>query len=417
MIKNLKKYSSRERVLLSLNHKEPDRVPVDLGGTIVTGIMAHALDRLRKYLKMKSRPVKVYEIFQMLGEVELDIIERFNIDILPVEPRAQFFGIKRENYKKWNLWDKTQVLMPGQFNIERDSFGNLLLHSKGDPKNPIEGIMPKGGFYFDIPSLSNYDPFYSPPYLEELKWEHRLSIEDLEFLAAKADRLRKSTDKALILDLWGAIGLKWVGSIPNFLVLLYTDKKYVKELFKIRTETALINLENLKKFLDGNIDIICLEGTDFGAQDREMFSPEIFQELFLPYFKIQNNWIHKNTEWKIFQHSCGSIINLIPLFVEAEVDILNPVQTSAKGMDPKWLKEQFGDAITFWGGGVDTQKTLPFKDVQETIQEVKERIRVFAPGGGFIFNTIHNIQQCTAPENIIAAYDTVIKFGKYPIRI
>ena len=413
--KNTREYTSRERVLASIDHREPDRVPIDLGGTIMSGIMAHALDGLRKYLGLSYKKVKVFEIFQMLGEVELDLIERFKIDIMPVQPLVQMFGIKRKDYKPWKLWDDMEVLVPGQFNIEIDKDGGWLLHEEGDPEKPVEAKMPKNGYYFDMPSISVFDEYYNPPELEEIKKENHILTEELEHIAKRAEALRANTDKALVLDQWSKIGLGGVGSMPNFLMLLYSNKKYVKDLFKIRTETAIKNLERLKKYLGGSIDIIGLDGSDYGGQDRELFSPGVFEELFLPYLKEQNSWIHNNTSWKTFQHTCGSLVNFMPLLVETGVDILNPVQTSAKGMGPKWLKDTFGKKLTFWGGGVDTQKTLPFGSVEEVTRDVKERIKIFAPGGGYIFNPIHNIQQSTPPENIEAAFDTAHKAGVYPI--
>jgi uroporphyrinogen-III decarboxylase len=411
-----KTMSSRERVLTTLNHQEPDRVPLDMGATIMSGIMAHALDRLRKHLGLSQRPVKVYEVFQMLGEVEMDVVERLGIDVLPVEPPVQFFGLRREKWKPWKLWDGTEVLVPGQFDVEVDAEGNWLLHSEGDPAKPVEGRMPKDGFYFDMASMTDTHLDYEPPPLEEVGKENLITGEELEFLAARAETLRTETDKALLLGCWGWVGLPWTGSIPDFLCLMAMDRAYVKDLFALRTETALRNLEKFKRYLGENIDILGLDGTDYGAQNNELFAPELFEELFLPYFKQQNDWVHRNTSWKIWQHTCGSVTRVIPLLVESGLDILNPVQTSAAGMDPAWLKREFGSKITFWGGGVDTQKTLPFARPEEVGREVAERVRIFAPGGGFVFNTIHNIQQATPPENILAAYDTARTFGRYPIR-
>ena len=407
--------SARERVLKTLNHEEPDRVPLDLGSTIMSGIMVHPLDRLRKHLGLENRPVKVYEVFQMLGEVELDLVDRLGIDVLPVEPLVQFFGLRREKWKSWKLWDGTDVRVPGQFNVEVDEEGDWLLHTEGDPKKPIEGRMPKDGFYFDMASMTEAHMDYTPPTLEEVKKENHLSNEELEFLAARAEMLRRRTDKALLLGCWDKVGLPQVGSIPDFLCLLATDPGYVKDLSAVRTETALKNLEKFRIYLGDNIDILGLDGTDYGSQNNEMFSPELFEELYLPYFKEQNSWVHGHTKWKTWLHTCGSVTRIIPMLVESGLDILNPVQTSAAGMDPTWLKQEFGSKITFWGGGVDTQKTLPFARPEEVEREVAERIRVFAPGGGFVFNTIHNIQQGTPPENILAAYDTARPAGRYPI--
>jgi hypothetical protein len=407
--------TSRERVLKTLNFREPDRVPLDLGGSIMSGIMAHPLDRLRRHLRLEPRPVRVYEVFQMLGEVELDLIERLAIDVLPVEPPVQFFGLRREGWKPWRLWDGTEVLVPGQFAVQMSAEGDWLLHTAGDPSKPVEARMPKNGFYFDMPALteSHYD--YSPPPLAQVRREFRLENPELEFLASRAEHLRRTTDKALFLGCWDRMGLPWVGSIPDFLVLMLTDKGYVKDLFALRTETALANMEKLKSHLGDKIDILGLDGTDYGSQNAELFSPELFAELYLPFFKIQNDWVHRNTGWKTWLHTCGSVTRILPLLVEAGVDILNPVQTSASGMDPAWLKRRFGARIVFWGGGVDTQRTLPFAAPEEVAAQVRERLRIFAPGGGYVFNAIHNIQQGTPPENIAAAYDTARTAGVYPL--
>jgi len=408
--------TSRERVLAALDFREPDRVPLDLGGSIMSGIMAQPLDRLRRHLGLPVKPVRVYEVFQMLGEVEMELVEALGIDVLPVVPPVQFFGLRREGWKPWRLWDGTEVLMPGQFNIEVDpASGDWLLRSGGDPTRAVEGRMPQAGFYFDMPALTASHFDYVPPPLEQVRREYRLQSEQLEFLAARAEHLRRTTDKALFLGCWDYFGLPWVGSIPDFLVLMVTDPAYVRDLFEVRTETALDNLEKTRTWLGENIDILGLDGTDYGSQNAELFSPELFARLYVPFFKIQNDWVHRNTGWKTWLHTCGSVTRIVPLLIEAGVDILNPVQTSAAGMDPAWLKREFGGKITFWGGGVDTQRTLPFASAAEVAAEVRERVRLLAPGGGFVFNTIHNVQQGTPPENIVAAYEAARTTGTYPL--
>ncbi len=408
--------TSRERVRAALEHREADRVPLDLGGSIMSGIMAHALDRLRGHLGLPRRPVKVYEVFQMLGEVEMDVVERLAIDVLPVEPPVQFFGLRREGWKPWRLWDGTEVLVPGRFDVEVDGEGNWLLHTEGDAAKPVEGRMPRGGFYFDMLSLTETHWDWDPPRLAEVRREHRLEQADLEALAARAEELRRRTDKALFLGCWDTTGLPWVGSIPDFLMLMARDRSYVRDLFEVRTETALDNLEKLQRYLGDAVDVLGLDGTDYGSQESELFDPDLFEELYVPFFRQQNDWVHRNTSWKTWLHTCGSVTRLLPLLVESGLDILNPVQTSARGMDPAWLKRQFGGRLVFWGGGVDTQRTLPFGSPEEVQREVEERIRLLAPGGGFVFNTIHNIQQNTPPENIAAAYETARRAGRYPLR-
>jgi uroporphyrinogen-III decarboxylase len=399
--------TSRQRVLKALNFEQPDRVPLDLGGTIMSGIMAQALHELRRELGLEERPPKVYEVFQMLGEVEADVVEALGIDVLPVEPLVQNFELKRERYKPWRLFDGTPVLVPGAFEVETAANGDLLLHKGGRAEAPVEGRMPKDGYYFDVLSRTQMDPRFTPPPIDELRRStDPIPDGDLEFLAARAARLRRETDKALLLGCWGRFGLSWVGSIPDFLVLMGTDPDYVRRLFEFRTEMALANLERLWKALGDDVDIVGLDGADFGAQRCEQFNPAWFEQLFVPFYTIQNRWVHENTTWKTWQHSCGSIANILPMLVETGLDILNPVQCSAEGMDAAWLKRTFGGRITFWGGGVDTQRTLPFGTPQEVEAEVAERIRIFAPGGGYVFNPVHNVQANTPARNIVTAYET-----------
>jgi uroporphyrinogen-III decarboxylase len=245
--------------------------------------------------------------------------------------------------------------------------------------------------------------------------EHVLEPRELEHMQSRAEHLRATTDKALMLGAWDCTGLPWVGSIPDFLMLTATDRPYVRDLFAMRTEIALENLEKLHAHLGDSIDIIGMEGTDYAGQDRELISPGMFEELCVPFFRAQNEWVHAHTGWKTWFHCCGSIPRLLPLLIDAGVDVINPVQTSAAGMDPRTLKERVGGRIAFWGGGVDTQRTLPFASPEEVAEEVRERVRIFGPGGGFVFNPVHNIQQGTPPQNIVAAYDAAREAGVYPI--
>ncbi len=409
--------TSRERVLKAINHEEPDRLPVDLGGTIMTGIMAQALDALRHHLGLERRPVRVHEVFQMLGEVELDLVERLGVDVLPVESLVKYFGLRRENYKPWTLFDGTAVLMPGQFDVDVDERGDWLLHDEGDPAKPIVARMPKDGYYFDIPDMIEMHADFQPPGLDEIRKRFHLPDWEIEFVQQRAERLRKDTDKALLLGCWGNLGLGSVGSIPDFLCLLATDPSYVKDLHVVQTEVAIANMERLKAALGDKIDIIGIDGCDYGSQRGELFSPDWFEELFAPYYREQIDWVHRNTTWKTWKHTCGSVAKILPMFVDAGLDAINPVQCSAEGMDPQWLKDTFGERITFWGGSVDTQKTLPFGTPDDVVAEVAERIGIFAPGGGYVFNPVHNVQQGTPPENLVAAYETAVTAGRYPINV
>jgi uroporphyrinogen-III decarboxylase len=278
--------------------------------------------------------------------------------------------------------------------------------------------MPKDGFYFDTIDYGGWNPDYQPPKFEDLKRASKgwlIKDELLRYLQGRAHSLRKDTDKALVLGSWGWTGMHYVGRLTEFLCLISTDRAYVRDLFALSTEKAIENLRLLWEAIGANVDAIAVCGLDLGTQRSELVSPEAFKELYLPNYREQFAWIHRNTSWKIFKHCDGSITNLISDFVDAGLDALNPVQTSAAGMDPRWLKKTFGGRLAFWGGGVETQSTLQFGSPEQVRAEVEERIRTFAPGGGYVFCPIHNIQPNTPPENIIAAYETAVRVGQYPI--
>ena len=411
--------TSRERVLAALNHQEPDRVPIDLGGTFVTGIHAQTLHHLRRHLGLEDRLVKVYEPHQMLGEVDLDLVERLGVDVLPVEPPAMSYGLRCENWKPWRLFDGTEVLMPGKFDVDTSPEGDWILHmGEGQHRRPVAS-MPRDGFYFDAIDYGKWDPDFRPPSLDKIRenlasW--LVSDDVVTFMADRARTLRTSTDKALALGAWGATGMHYVGRLTEFWCLLATDREYVRDLFALSTEAAIRNLERLWQAVGEDVDVIAVTGLDYGTQRSEWFSREVFQEVYVPALTAQFGWIHEHTTWKTFEHSCGSIPKLIPDLVDAGLDALNPVQTSAAGMDPQWLKDSFGDRLTFWGGGVETQSTLPFGTPDEVREEVAERMRIFAPGGGFVFNPVHNIQPNTPAENVAAAYEAALDAGLCPIR-
>ena len=406
--------TSRERVLAAIEHKSPDRVPVDLGGTIMTGISAQALSPYWNYLKESGNVsnqeslTKAYELFQMLGEVDDDLVEYLGVDVLPVEPPALFFDINRAKYKPWTLFDGTKVQVPAQFEIEQAQNGDWLLHDGGDASKPVVARMPKDGYYFDRISDQSLHPTFEPPPLGEMEREYSylLPNETLDHLAQKAEGLRK-TEKALILGCWLDFAPPSVGSIPDWLCLMATDPDYVEKLFAIKTNADLNRLENLAKYMGDKIDLFGVDGVDYGTQRAELFSPELFARFHKPYYTAINGWIHENTPWKTWKHTCGSIPHLLPHFIESGLDAINPVQTSAQGMDAHSLKTRYGHQITFWGGGVDTQRVLPFSTPEEVYRHVADRIAILSPGGGFVFAAVHNIQAKTPPENIQAVFQAV----------
>lgn len=408
--------TSRERVIAAIEHREPDRVPVDLGSNITSGISARTLVELRKHLGLPDRLTKVYEIIQMLGLVEEDVVDALCVDILPVHQLKALSGIEYGNYKPWKLFDGTEVLVPGQFDVEIDTDGSLLLHDGCDPSAPVIFKMPRDGYYFDGVGDQSLSMEYTPPPLEDMEEQYAQPVpaRELEFLAEQAVQLRK-TDKALFLEIWPYVGAPGAGNMCDWLCLMASDPEYVSRLFEMKAAADIEKLQSLWRYIGDNADIFGIDAFDYGTQRAEMFSPELFERYYLPYYKTINSWVHSNTPWKTWKHCCGSICNILPMFVESGLDCINPVQCSADGMEPTRLKEKFGDKITFWGGAINTQQTLPFGTPDEVYHEALERIRILGQGGGFVFNAIHNIQAKTPPENIVAMYQAVKDCGKYPL--
>jgi hypothetical protein len=420
--------SSRERVALALDHQEPDRVPLDLGGSGVTGMHVSSVYLLRQALEIDEpgTPVKVVEPYQMLGEIGPDLIEALGVDVVPLGGRQTLFGFKNEGWKPWTLFDGTPVLVPQAFNTEPEPNGDILMYPEGDRSVPPSGRMPHGGYYFD--TIIRQDPIdesrLDPK--DNLEEFGPLSAEDLAYFESEARRLH-ATDRAILANFggtaFGDIALvpapwlkhpKGIRDVEEWYISTVTRRDYVYRVFEKQCEIALANLEKVFAAVGNRVSVLFVTGTDFGMQTGPFISPQAYRDLYQPFHKLLNDWVHRHTTWKTFIHSCGSVVDLLPDFVEAGFDVLNPVQCSATGMDPRELKKRFGDRVTFWGGGVDTQRTLPFGKPAEVRAEVKERIAIFAPGGGFVFNPIHNVQARIPVENLLALYETVRDKGGYP---
>ncbi|MGA3165280.1 MAG: uroporphyrinogen decarboxylase family protein [Terriglobia bacterium] len=419
--------TSRERVNLALNHQEPDRVPLDLGASAVTGMQVDTVYKLRQALGLDApgKPVKVVEPYQMLGEIKPDLMHALGIDVVGLGKPATMFGFKNEGWKPWTTFAGTPVLVAAGFNTDPDENGDILLYPEGDRSVPPSGRMPKGGFYFDsIPRQLPLDD-------NNLKLEDNLeefgpiSDADLAHLKREAERIWTETDKAVLGNFggtaFGDIALvpgpwlkhpKGIRDVEEWYVSTAMRRDFVYKIFERQCEIGIKNLEKVHQVVGNRVTAVFVSGTDFGQQTGPFVSPKAYRELFKPFNKAVNDWVHKHTTWKTFIHSCGSVRALIPDFIDAGFDILNPVQCSAACMAPEELKQEFGDQVTFWGGGVDTQKTLPFGTVEEVRQEVCARLKTFGKGGGYVFNTIHNVQARVPIENVLAVYETVRTCGR-----
>ncbi|MDI7276676.1 MAG: uroporphyrinogen decarboxylase family protein [Anaerolineae bacterium] len=422
--------TSRQRVTLALNHQEPDRVPLDQGASAVTGMHASSVYQLRQALRLDppGTPVKVIEPYQMLGEIAPDLVDALGIDVIGLGARRTLFGFVNEGWKPWTLFDGTPVLVPEAFNTEPEPNGDILMYPEGDRSAPPSGRMPHGGYYFDtIIRQEPIDEDRLDP-ADNLEEFAPISDEELAYFQREAGRLYTGTDKAILGNM-GGTGLgdialvpapwlkrpKGIRDVAEWYMSTITRRDYVYRVFERQTEISLANLERFHRAVGDRIAAFFVTGTDFGMQTGPLISPQTYRDLYFPFHKALNDWIHQHTAWKTFIHTCGSVVALLPAFIEAGFDILNPVQCSAAGMDPATLKARFGERITFWGGGVDTQRTLPFGSPDEVRAEVRARMRAFGPGGGFVFNTIHNVQARVPVENLLAMYETVREAGRYPL--
>ena len=415
--------TSKERVLTSVNHQTPDKIPVDFGATPVTGIHALAIENLRNYFGLPYRPVKVNEPYQMLGEIEDDLAEILGIDTVPVSPRKTMFGFPNENWKEFKTpWDQV-VLVPEKFNVTTDEYGNIYMHPQGDTSVPPSAKMPANGYFFD--ALFRQDPIdHNNLHVEDnLEEFSDISEEDLDFFKREVDKAY-ATGKAVVANFGGmALGdialvpavdrihPKGIREVTEWYMATIMHPDYVAKIFEVETDIAVRNLEKIYQTVGNKVDVAYICGTDFGTQNSQFCSEETLQTLYGPYYKKLTGWIHEHTSWKTFKHSCGSVEPFMNDFIEFGFDIINPVQVSATGMEPSHLKNSFGEHLTFWGGGVDTQHVLPFGTPKEVEKQVLRHCEIFSKNGGFVFNTVHNIQANVPVENIVAMLNAVRKFN------
>ncbi|MBN1491309.1 MAG: methyltransferase [Phycisphaerae bacterium] len=415
--------TSKERILAALKHTQPDRVPVDFGGTATSGIHVTCVAALREHFGLEKRPVKVHEPYQLLGWIDDDLADAMGIDVAGVPAAKTMFGFANENWKPWRTQDGLDVLVSEHFVTTTDANGDTLIYPEGDASAPPSGRMPKGGFYFD--TIVRQEP------IDEDKLDPRDNLEefgpirdeDLAYFKEAVDRAVAS-GRAVAATFggtaFGDIALvpgpflkhpKGIRDIAEWYMSTAIRQDYIHKVFDRQCEIALENLAKIHNVVGNAVDVVFICGTDFGTQSSTFCSVDTYRELYLPYYKRVNDWIHEHTTWKTFKHSCGAIESFVDGFIEAGFDILNPVQCSAAGMDPQHLKDAYGDRITFWGGGIDTQKVLPFGTPAEVREQVLQRCEIFAKGGGFVFNTIHNIQPKTPTENLVAMLEALREFN------
>jgi len=419
--------TSRERVQLALEHREPDRVPLDLGSSLVTGIHASAYAGLKHAIGITEGAIRVYEPFQMLAEVEEPVRRALGIDVYGIMLPITIFGYKNENWKPFRLFDGTEVLVSEHFLYDKLPGGDLVQYPQGNRKFPPSGRMPKDGFYFD--AIVRQEPI-DDTRLDPGEWVDQtygaFGDEEMRFLEEQSRWYFQNTDYALFGNFgggsFGDIAIvvgphipfpKGIRNPEEFYISHITRKDYIREIFERTLEIQMKNIEMYRQAVGERIQVIEINGNDFGAQNGPFISPSMYRDLYKPYHKEMNDWVHANTGWKTFFHSCGSNSAFLDDFREAGVDILNPVQISAAGMDPSFLKDNYGNDFVFWGGAVDAQHTLPFATAEEVHRKVSENIEIFKAGGGYVFNNVHNIQAGVPEENILALFQALNEAGNY----
>jgi uroporphyrinogen decarboxylase len=388
------KYTSYERVKVALEHKEPDRIPFDLGGSLLTGAHKKFYVNLRKYLRMSEKEIQIVDRIQQLARVDDDVVERLNIDVRYVDPDLP---------AKKGL--ATDVMRDGDYYKMTDEFGILW-------RMPVDG-----GHYFDMLKgpLKDAD---SVEQIEQFPWNDPCDDARFATMKQRADKIVNKEQRAYVLGrhyagIWETA--LWLNGFEKFFMDMALNKKFVHALMEKVTDLKMQYWGKALETVEGESFLIVSEADDLATQHSLLCSPKMYKEMVYPYHKQLFNFIKEKTKAKVylFYHSCGAMKPFIPYLIEAGVDILNPIQVSAEGMDTKNLKKEFGQDISFWGGGVDTQYVLPFGSPQEVRDEVKRRIDDLAPGGGFVFAAVHNVQGDVPLENFMAMWETLQEYGMY----
>lgn len=408
--------TSRERVLTSLNHQEPDRLPIDVGGHRSSGIAAIAYARLRKFLGLDDRPIRVYDPAQQLAVIDSDFLDRFQIDTIEL---GRAFALRDEHWVDWTLPDGTPCQMPNWAIPERADREWVIRSKRGQ----IIARMPDGCLFFEqahYPFGQEDDLDGIEAAFEECMWTALASPpgpivagpNGASLLAEGAQRLRAGTDRAVI-GLFGGSLLElgqFLYRNDNFFMLLAGDPEHAHAFLDRLVEIHLRNLEQFLTTAGPFIDII-LFGDDLGMQTGPQISPAMYAEFFQPRQKLM--WTRAKQlapHIQIMLHCCGGVRPLLSGLIEAGLDAINPVQTTCAGMNPVELKSDFGERLTFWGGGCDTREVLVKGTPDQVRQHVHEQLEVWAPGGGYVFQQVHNIMADVPPANVVAMLDAVREF-------
>lgn len=416
--------TGKEKFNLAIKHEEGPLL-FDLGGMPTTGMHCRVMEELRDFYGLEKRPVKILEPAQMLGMMEDDLRECLGVETTPVWSSGTALGFSSTGkMKEWKAPWGQNVLMPEAFVAEYDKAGNLLAYAGSDKNYPPSMKMPKGGMFFD--NIERGDEFDETDYniednLEE--WQPYRE-DDLNWFRKQMDDLR-GTDQVVLCNPGAGTALgdpsmvpgpmlkmpKGIRRITDWYMATAVNQEIVREIFDRESDIGIANLKILYETVGNDIQVIYICGTDFGTQRGPFYSKEVFEQVFAPYYKKINNWIHENTNWKTFKHTCGGIEPLLDNLIEAGFDCINPVQWNAGGMERNLIKEKYGDRLVYWGGGIDTQHMLPEGSPEQVYEQALECCRIFGKGGGYVFNTVHNIVPGVPAANVDALARAVRKYN------
>lgn len=404
--------TSQERVMTACNHREPDRIPIDLSAHRSSGIAAIAYAKLRDHLGLPKKPIRVYDPIQQLAIVDDDVLDRFGVDAIDL---GRGFALDEASWSDWTLPDGTPCKMPA-WALPEWVDGEWAFRSKS---GRVIGHMPPGALYFEqtyYPLVEPGGPRTIPDALPESMW-HTVAAPpgpwvDYAQLKAGAAELRKKSSRAIVAAFGGNLleAGQFLFRNDNFFMLLGAEPERAHKFLDDLVEIHLANLEKFLAAVGDSIDIIGF-GDDLGMQSGPQISPHMYREFFKPRHQAMWRRAKQLANVKVMLHCCGGVRELLPDLIDAGLEIINPVQISCTGMNAGEIKAEFGKDIVFWGGGCDTQTILPEGSPDEVRQHVKRQIAALSPNGGFVFQQVHNALANVPPANIVAMYEAVQDFA------
>ena len=416
--------TGKEKLKLALNHEEGPLL-FDIGGMPTTGMHCEVMEKVREFYGLEKRPIKIIEPTQMLGFVDDDLKEVMGVQTTPLWSSVCMFGFHVEDkWKEWRTPWGQEVLVPQEFEVTTNKKGDTLIFAAGDRDFPPAGCMPKTGKFFD--NIDRAPDWDEDNYNVEDNYEEfgEISKSDLEWLVKQAKAIGNTGD--VVMGNLGGTAFGDPALVPgpqlrqprglrklsDWYMEVVSDPDVIKSIFSYEAVVAKKNLSKIHKEIGDIIDVTYICGTDFGSQRAPFYSVNTFKEVYAPFYKEIDDWIHTNTKWHTFKHTCGDNEPFIGLMADVGLECINPVQWTAADMERNHIKNKYGDRVVYWGGGVDTQHMLPEGTPEEVYKQAMECCEIFGKNGGYVFNTIHNIVPGVPAANVDALVRAVRDYNK-----